>query len=386
MASNTANTRPPSPVWLVLSLLWLAGGYTAALFVCGIPWTAAWWQGLACVAAAPFCLFAAVFFVAAPKRLYRRLPRPAIKALRMAGAGAQVIAPWLLWSALVRLMNRIAWPQALATGGWIAGFSFACGAVLLYLSRPRAKDVRLVEIEVPIPDLPHVFDGYRILHLSDLHATHAATAAQKLEKARGLEADLIAFTGDLTEELELLEAGARALGSLEARDGRFAVPGNHDHWLGAARVREALSSAGYQTLVNEHVVITRDDCQLYLAGVDDSSYLEEDDLDAALQGIVDDGVVVLLSHAPDVVRKPLFRRAALILAGHTHGGQISLPGYGPLYVPSRLGRTYAAGPYQLGNTLLFVSRGLGEVFPSMRINCPREIALITLRRKPTGPP
>jgi hypothetical protein len=113
--------------------------------------------------------------------------------------------------------------------------------------------------------------------------------------------------------------------------------------------------------------------------VNDSAYTGKADLAAALAGIPEGVVVILLSHAPTIVRDPLAGRAALILAGHTHGGQVVLPVIGPLYVPSRLGRRHAAGLHRIGNAWLFITRGVGEIIPPLRINCPPEIALLTLR-------
>jgi predicted MPP superfamily phosphohydrolase len=136
---------------------------------------------------------------------------------------------------------------------------------------------------------------------------------------------------------------------------------------------------GIRLLVNEHLTLSRDGAQLHIAGVNDASYTEKADLAAALNGVPDGSEVILLSHAPAIMRDPLAQRASLVLSGHTHGGQVVLPGIGPIYVPSRLGRRYSSGLFRIGRTQLFITRGLGEVVPPLRINCPPEMAVLTLR-------
>jgi hypothetical protein len=132
-------------------------------------------------------------------------------------------------------------------------------------------------------------------------------------------------------------------------------------------------------LANEHVALERGGHRLYLAGVKDASYSRLDDLPGALRGIPDEAPVIVITHSPDLVLKPMADRAALILAGHTHGGQVVFPWLGPLYIPTRLGRRRMSGLIEVNGGRVFINRGLGEVFPPMRLNCPPQIALITLR-------
>ena len=162
----------------------------------------------------------------------------------------------------------------------------------------------------------------------------------------------------------------------------LAVLGNHDSWVSESCVIQSLASQGVKVLLNEQAAVSRGGETLYLAGVGDASYAEQDDVGAALAGVPAGAAVILLSHTPDIARKPGAAQAALVLAGHTHGGQIVLPWIGPCYVPTRLGRRYASGLHRMDGQWVFVNRGLGEVFPPLRIGCPPEIALLTLRRAP----
>ncbi len=314
------------------------------------------------------------------------------------------------------------WSAAAVPAAVLALFSYLTGFLLLALFHPTARSVQITELNVPIPNLPKEFDGYRILHLSDLHVsvyTPPAQARKRIAHARDLRADLVAFTGDLTDDPKLLEEAAEILASVArptchserlatpddrrecggelceesrpaeptggrrpvgAPDGLFAVMGNHDNWQGASEVTATLKKHGLTPLINTHHTIQRANAKLHLAGVDNVAYSDRGNLDAALSGIGEDETVILLSHAPEIILHPASRRAALLLAGHTHGGQIVLPLIGAFYLPSKLGRQYASGLFHFNHTHLYITRGLGEIFPPLRVLCPPEIALITLRR------
>ena len=377
-----------SPAGLVGLLVWLGAGYAAALAgFAGLPWGAAVWQGAVCVAAIPVLLFLVLSLIALPKRVHLSSLR-ALARLTAPMAIGQFALPWAGWSALVRVLNGqgLPWATAWAAGGAIAAFSYLTGLGLIALFRPRPEEAEVTQVEVGLAGLPASFDGYRILHISDLHAGPFLTRAdldRRLAGARRVERDLVAFTGDLADKVPgRAEEAADVLSGLRAPDGVVAVLGNHDIWVGEKHVRAALAERGVRVLVNENVALGRDGARVYVAGINDASYTGRDNLPAALAGIPEGAVVILLSHAPSVIRKAEARRAALVLSGHTHGGQIILPWIGPPHVPSRLGRRFALGLHRVEGQWLFISRGLGEVFPPLRINCPPEIALITLRREP----
>ena len=379
--------RQASILPYLLLLLWLEAGYVATLTaIIGMPWARAAWQAALCVAAIAPLLLLVLFLISLAKGFRRHLSRPLLGLFWVVGNIGQVVVPWLAWSALVHALNtpQLSTGDALIAGGALAWFSYLTGIAVILLLHPGAREVVVTRLELALPSLPAAFEGYRILHISDLHAgpfLSTASLEARLAAARSVRADLLVFTGDLaTAGRERLTAAAGLLGLMAPADGAVAVLGNHDHWMGEEEVRAALSAHEVRALVNEHVVLRRGKQSVYLAGVDDASYTRKDDPGKAMAGIPEGAAVILLSHAPDVILKPESARADLILAGHTHGGQIALPGIGALYVPSRTGRRYAGGTYRLNGRWLFVNRGLGEVFPPLRVNCPPEIALITLRR------
>jgi len=342
-----------------------------------------------CLAAGPPLLALVLKALGIPKRL-RRVPRWGWAVLDAAFGLLQFALPWLGWALLLWVSNRHRLPfaSALWLSASIALVSYLTGSALVLAFRPRPRSVELTRLEVGIPGLPEAFDGYRILHLSDTHAglfVSPGALAARLRAAGSLDPDLIVFTGDLADRsFHCAEAAAGLLAGLHSGGGVVAVLGNHDHWIGEEQVARALSLRGVEVLANTHLAVRRGGGALYFAGVKDASYLRQDDLAAALACIPDGAPVILLSHTPDIVRKPPSARAALTLSGHTHGGQVVVPLLGPLYVPARLGRAYASGLHEIGGRWLFVTRGLGEVFPPLRVNCPPEVALLTLRRAPTS--
>jgi len=380
----------PTPGWrgaipYVGLSAWLLGGYFLLIALVGhLPWTDALWRAAICLVAIAPLLELVIGAIALLKRASSGVPPGLVGMLWGIGNAVQFLLPWLGWSAAL-WASGIAGSPALVVGAAVALFSYATGAAALAVFHPRATSVRLTHIEVPLGGLPPAFDGYRILHISDIHAGPFASArsiASRLARACGHPVDLVAFTGDLATTRAAVRMGAAAAAqSITATDGAIAVLGNHDRWIGGDYVRAALAEYGVKVLVNEHTTVSRGDAALYVAGVDDASYTRFDDLGAALKGIPAGAPIILLSHTPDIVLDPHAARASLILTGHTHGGQVVLPWLGPIYVPSRLGRRWAAGLYDLGGRWLFVTRGLGEIFPPIRINCPPEIGVITLRRR-----
>jgi hypothetical protein len=200
-----------------------------------------------------------------------------------------------------------------------------------------------------------------------------------------MEADLVALTGDLFDfDPRHVEDGARRLSGLRARLGVFAVLGNHDHYTGRELVAEALVrlAPGVQLLRGDLVRVPGES-PFYVAGVDDPGadwtargvLLEElEALGAALPG---DGPVLLLVHRPEAFPQASRLGFPLVLAGHTHGGQLALPGRGHLNL-ARIVTRYHRGLYRENGSTLYVNRGIGVAGPAIRFNCPREIATIEL--------
>lgn len=236
-------------------------------------------------------------------------------------------------------------------------------------------------VSIVIPSLPLAFDGYRIALLTDLHFDapgHRRLVSHAVELTLGLAPDLIVLTGDYVSHWSAVPGLADHLRPLRSPDGVWATLGNHDHWSGPARIRQALSEAGISELQNASVPIRRNEQSIWLAGVDDV-WVERHDLARALAGTPDGAVTILLAHEPDYADEvALTGRVALQLSGHSHGGQVQLPGITPYSLP-HLGQKYPAGLYRIHGMWLYTSRGVGcGLLP--RIRSRPEVTEITLKR------
>jgi predicted MPP superfamily phosphohydrolase len=249
--------------------------------------------------------------------------------------------------------------------------------------RFRKEDFALFRLEVEIPGLEPAWDGYRLAHLTDIHLGQWLSPARLegvVDLTNSLDADLIALTGDFLSYD--LDGSARDLerefARLRAKDGVFAVLGNHDHWVGAERVRALLDRCRIRELRNDVVTLPREAAVLHLAGVDDVM-VHQDDLAQVLRRLPPDGPAILLAHEPDFAdRAARTGRFGLQLSGHSHGGQIVLPGFGSLIRGPHCWK-YPVGRYQVKKMTLYTNRGLGSNMWWIRVNCPPEIALVTLR-------
>lgn len=245
-------------------------------------------------------------------------------------------------------------------------------------------------VRVPIEGLHDSHQGLEIVHLTDLHIGNGLEDARldrMVADANALEPDLIVLTGDIFDfDPAYVEDGCRRLGGLRARLGVFAVLGNHDTYTGSEHVARNLA---------EHargIRLLRDDFErlplpepLYIAGVEDpgrdwtnrSVHLEA--LDRLAERLPDDGPVLLLAHRPQVFEQAAKLGFPLVLAGHTHGGQLALPfRRGRHFNLARVMTGYTRGLYQRHRTLMYVSRGIGVAGPAVRFNCAREMATIEL--------
>lgn len=252
--------------------------------------------------------------------------------------------------------------------------------------------LEITRTAVPILDLPSAFDGLRIAQLSDLHAGRHVTLAYLAEAVAltlDQSPDLIALTGDFVHAgHKHVAAVADLVGQLHAPLGVFAVLGNHDfavrNALGSRRhrrlhvaVADALTARGVRVLRNQSVALRRGDDVLHLAGVEDL-WSGACDVPRALAGIPADAPRLLLAHNPQTVERLDGRRCDLMLSGHTHGGQVDLPGLGRV-VLGRKARQLAAGLYERGNTRVYVHRGVGFGL-RVRFRVRPEVAVLTLNR------
>ena len=277
----------------------------------------------------------------------------------------------------------------LYTAGFTAAGSAAAGAVG-FVGSDRPK---IILIDIRLRRLPHEFDGFTIAQLSDFHYEDrfSVVAVRKgIELVNGLRPDLIVLTGDYVT-VPLTEYGrtnarkfaknsgpcAELLSQLHAPFGKFAVLGNHDGASDPSYVVHALQGHGIPVLMNRCVPLERGKGRIWLAGVDD--VLEgRPDLDTALRQVPRGEVTVLLAHEPDFADQVIFAPVDLQLPGHSHGGQIWIPGIGAPWLP-QLARKYPRGLYEIGKLVLYTNLGIGTIRIPVRLNCPPEVTLITLR-------
>ena len=245
--------------------------------------------------------------------------------------------------------------------------------------------LRITRLKVPLPNLPPAFDGYRIVQLSDIHLGVPLTQRHLLpviQAANRERPDLFVMTGDLaTARRNETDAAAGILARLDAPDGAWAILGNHDYAPGPRHIEALLNAADIRLLVNDHHMLQRGSDRLALAGIDDAMR-GMPNLCAALTGVPDQVPVILLAHEPDFAYTAAGdSRVALQLSGHTHGGQVRLPGLGALILP-RLGHAFPVGLHRVHHLTLYVTTGVGTGYFALRFNCRPEIAVITLVRGP----
>lgn len=252
---------------------------------------------------------------------------------------------------------------------------------------------QLIRVDVPLTRLPAAFDGFTIVQLSDFHYDDHFSVIplrRSIEIANTLHPDIIVLTGDFvtvplfTKHFEdakraarSAEPCARLLRELRSKSGVFAVLGNHDVTSDHVWITEIIERQGMPVLRNSSVPIDRNGARIWLAGIDD--VLEgKPDLAATLRLIPSNELVILLSHEPDFANVVSHYPIDLQLSGHSHGGQIRLPLIGAPWLPA-LGREYPRGLYHVGPLTLYTNIGLGTIRIPVRLNCPPEITLLTLR-------
>ena len=251
---------------------------------------------------------------------------------------------------------------------------------IYWRGRANAGKVQLKHNVVRLAHLPSAFDGFTILHLSDLHADMSGPAMQRVaELARSLDYDLCVLTGDyrgLTygDYAPCLEAVARLREALHGDT--YAVLGNHDS---IAMVPD-LEALGICMLLNECSVVERGRASIYLAGVDDAHFYRADNIEKAAADIPEGCVKILLSHTPEIYRQAAHAGFDLMLSGHTHGGQICLPGGVPILLEADLPRAFGAGAWRHAGMAGYTSVGAGSCVVPVRFNNRPEITVHRLVR------
>jgi uncharacterized protein len=271
----------------------------------------------------------------------------------------------------------------LAAGAGVA--ALGADSVLLEPNRPH-----LVRKGIRLRRWPEHLDGFNLALLSDFHydpyfSIHPIRAAVGMVNA--LRPDLVVLTGDFVsvpflgdheKAADAAEPCAQLLRELQAPHGLWAVMGNHDSFTDPDRVTSALRAVGIQVLVNQSVPIERNSGRFWLSGVDDVLG-KTADLDKTLHVVPTGEATVLLAHEPDYADRVMRHPVDLQLSGHSHGGQVRLPFLPPIYLPD-LARKYVWGLYKIGELTLYTNAGIGTVQIPVRLNCPPEVTLITLRR------
>jgi predicted MPP superfamily phosphohydrolase len=276
---------------------------------------------------------------------------------------------------LGRLVKLVTGSALMAASGGYGGYRYA--------TRFETEWLDVEQVQIPLKNLNTRLEGFKIVQLSDLHL-RPFTTIDLINKAvamvNDLRPDLVVLTGDFVlRDVEAIFELAPALAALNPTYGIYAIFGNHDLWTNHEVVRAGLAEQGIPILENAGRAIGVGQTQIYIAGVDDA-WSGRPDLAAALAAAPDEVPIILLAHEPDLVdRFAVDGRVSLQLSGHTHGGQVRLPGIGPLVLPY-LGKKYDLGLYRVSDTWLYTNRGLGVIWPPVRFNCRPEITEINLVR------
>jgi len=258
---------------------------------------------------------------------------------------------------------------------------------LLYATRIEPRWPALRRVVLPIGDLPDALDGLTILHVSDLHARpdlpHVAANVRRVASI----ADLVCLTGDVGDLAEHADLGVAALQGLRGRLGTFAVLGNHDLYAGihrfdtgvGDRVRLRLEASGIAVLRNQNARIRVRDHNLFVVGIDDP-HTFHDGTPRAYRGVPAEASSVALAHTWEIADAAIQHGAALILAGHTHGGQIRLPTRDALVANNHRRPLRVGGVFRYRDRWVHISPGIGQSI-SLRFWVRPGASLIVLRRQ-----
>ena len=239
----------------------------------------------------------------------------------------------------------------------------------------NARTIQIRHNAVELAGLPAPFSGFAILQLSDLHVDISGGAMDRLTQLLPhLEYDLCVLTGDFRGRTSgpidsTLEGLARIRALIKAPV--YGVLGNHD----SIRMVPAMEEMGIRVLLNEAIAICRGGDVIHLVGIDDAHFFRVDNIEKALAEVPHDGISILLSHTPEIYRQAAHAGFDLLLGGHTHGGQICLPGSIPIMLDSALPRALGAGAWRYHDMLGYTSVGVGTSIVPVRLNCLPEVTL-----------
>jgi predicted MPP superfamily phosphohydrolase len=290
------------------------------------------------------------------------------------------------------------------------GLVLAAIACLSYSYFIEPNRLVVTQETISIPSWDPAFDGLRIAMISDVHGGSNGASAEQIrrvvETTNAQNPDVIVLLGDYVSQAgRITQHGtlrmsvkdvADNLAGLKARYGVFAVLGNHDGWYDDTEVATELTRVGYRVLENEIVFIEQNGAKLRLLGLKDHLKLDSwVTFDATVRQVVGsypkEGQIVVLEHSPDIFHilnywKNLNPDFKLMLAGHTHGGQVWLPIVGAAFVPSFVGQKYAQGHVREEGVDMFVTSGVGTSILPFRFMVPPEVAIVTVRSSSTPEP
>ena len=248
--------------------------------------------------------------------------------------------------------------------------------------RRNAGDVRLNPIELSFKNLPVGFNTCRILFIADMHVDGIdGLAGTIIRIAEGVDYDYCILGGDCGFGFDASDERMRrqvreVVGALVKRSRVFGILGNHDEYATA----ELLDELGVEMLLNESAYLERDGDKIYLVGVDDNIFFQAAEVEQAGSDVPEGAFKIMLSHSPDVYQQAARAGYALFLAGHTHGGQICLPGGITVIANARVPRKMIKGVWKYKGMVGYTSYGVGVSVAPVRFFCRPEIVLLTLTK------
>ncbi len=274
----------------------------------------------------------------------------------------------------------------LLTGGSAVVLAAGIDGFFLEPKRPVVE-----RINITLDRLPQAFHGFRIAQISDIHYgpyMDQNGVRRAVDITRTFQPDLLALTGDFVshpfgkshgiEGARFAEPCGEALSTFRDVQ-QVAILGNHDHWNNAKIVDGALKEHGIEVVRNRAIPLERYGSRLWIAGLDDV-LAGTADIVKTLKGIPSGEATILLAHEPDFADKAAHYPVDLQLSGHSHGGQVRLPWWGPIVLPE-LAHKYPQGLNRVGKLQVYTNKGLGVITPPVRFNCPPEITFVTLNAR-----